>query len=74
MPVESLLVVSALPEDTPAARAAIQSLKRTAPEIRVIHAYEQSIRPCVGCNACWLVTPGVCAGGRLRPRGRAGRH
>ena len=61
MPAESLLVVSVLPEDNPAAQAAIQALKHTGTELHVIHAYEQSFRPCVGCNACWLVTPGVCA-------------
>ena len=61
MPSKNLLVVSVLPEDDPAAQAAIQELKRTAPDIQVIHAYERNFRPCVGCNACWLVTPGICA-------------
>ena len=57
----SLLVVSAIPEDDAAAQAAIRTLRRAAANVQVIHAYEQSFRPCVGCNACWLVTPGVCA-------------
>ena len=61
MSVESLLVVNVLPETDPAAQAAIQTLKRSAANVQVIHAYEKSFRPCVGCNACWLVTPGVCA-------------
>ena len=60
MPIENLLIVSVLPEDDPTAQAAIQTLKNAA-KIQVIHAFEQSFRPCVGCNACWLVTPGVCA-------------
>lgn len=61
MSVENLLAVNVLPENDPAAQAAIQTLKRSAANVQVIHAYEQSFRPCVGCNACWLVTPGVCA-------------
>ena len=61
MPIENLLIVSALPEDDPAAQAAIQSLKRAVADVHVIHAYEQHFHPCVGCNACWLVTPGICA-------------
>lgn len=56
MPVENLLVVNVLPEDDPTAQAVIQSLKHSATEIQVIHAYERNFRPCVGCNACWLVT------------------
>lgn len=59
--VENLLIVSALPENDPAAQAAIEVLRRTAASTKVIHAYECNFRPCVGCNACWLVTPGVCA-------------
>ena len=61
MSVESLLVVNVLPENDPAAQATIQTLKRSAANVQVIHAYEKNFRPCVGCNACWLVTPGVCA-------------
>ena len=61
MSVESLLVVNVLPENDPAAQEAIQSLNHIAMNIQVIHAYEQNFRPCVGCNACWLVTPGICA-------------
>ena len=58
---KSLLIVSVLPEDDPTAQTTIQAIKRNFTDIKVIHAYEQSFRPCVGCNACWLVTPGVCA-------------
>ena len=61
MPAENILIVSVLPEDDPAAQTAIQALKRTAADVQVIHAYGRNFRPCVGCNACWLVTPGICA-------------
>ena len=56
-----LLIVSVLPENDPAAQEAIQVVKQSSADVQVIHAYEQNFRPCVGCNACWLVTPGVCA-------------
>ena len=57
----SLLIVNLLPEDDPAALTAIETLSAAVPDHRVIHAYEKNLRPCVGCNACWLVTPGVCS-------------
>ena len=57
----SLLIVNLLPEDDPAALTAIETLSAAVPDNRVIHAYEKNLRPCVGCNACWLVTPGVCS-------------
>ena len=56
-----LLMVNTLPQDAPAALAAVRELEQTVPEVRVIHAYERNCRPCVGCNACWLKTPGVCS-------------
>ena len=56
-----LLIVNALPKDSPAAQAAIRTLCGSASDCRVIHACERNLHPCVGCNACWLKTPGVCA-------------
>ena len=56
-----LLIVDLLPEGDETALAAIRTLREGAEECRVIHAYEKNLRPCVGCNACWLVTPGICA-------------
>ena len=54
-----LLIVNTLPPADPAAAAALAALRGTAEEVRVIDA--RGIGPCVGCNACWLVTPGECA-------------
>lgn len=55
-----LLIVNTLPQDHPAALEAVKTLKETA-ECRIINAYEMNIRPCAGCNACWLKTPGICS-------------
>ena len=56
-----LLIVNTLPTDDPAAVSAIQTLGGAVPDHRVIHTHEMVLRLCVGCNACWLKTPGVCA-------------
>lgn len=60
MLLENLLVVSVLPKDDPAAHVAIMTLKKAA-NVEMIYAFEQNFHPCVGCNACWLVTPGICS-------------
>ena len=54
-----LLIVSTLPEEDPEAQQVIGTLRGKAEECRVITV--RDIRPCAGCNACWLVTPGICA-------------
>ena len=59
--VKRLLVVNMLPEDDPAVSPALEALGGAAEELQVIHAREKNLRPCSGCNACWLVTPGVCS-------------
>ena len=56
-----LLIVNTLPEHDPAVAPALEALKGGAEEVRLIHACEKNLRPCVGCNACWLITPGVCS-------------
>lgn len=56
-----LLIVNTLPRENPAVLAAVQELSEAVSDCRVIHACEMDLRPCVGCNACWLKTPGVCA-------------
>ena len=49
-----LLIVNTLPENNPAVSSALEALGRGAEEVRVIHTYEKNLRPCMGCNACWL--------------------
>lgn len=56
-----LLIVNTLLEEHPAVQAAIHDLQSGASDCKVIHAYEMDIRPCVGCNFCWLKTPGICS-------------
>ena len=56
-----LLIVNTLPENDPAVSSTLEVLGRGAEDVRVIHTYEKNLRPCIGCNACWLVTPGICS-------------
>ena len=58
---KKLLIINTLPENAPAVSPALEVLRGGAEEVRVIHTYEKNLRPCIGCNACWLVTPGVCS-------------
>ena len=58
---KKLLIINTLPENDPAVSPALEALGGGAEEVRVIHTYEKKLRPCVGCNSCWLVTPGICS-------------
>lgn len=57
----NLLIVNTLPEKDETAKKAVETLRPKADQCRVIHAYEKNLRPCIGCNACWLRTPGICS-------------
>ena len=57
----SLLIINTLPEGDKAALDAIRALRDRTDRCSVINTCEMELRPCVGCNACWLVTPGICA-------------
>ena len=36
-------------------------IERMDQEVRVIHTEGKKILPCIGCNNCWLKTPGICS-------------
>ncbi len=57
----SLLLINTLEENDPAAQGAIRVLTAKTPSITVFHTVKMKISPCIGCNACWLKTPGVCS-------------
>lgn len=56
----SLLLINTLPPEDQAAQAAINALTAGREDYRVINTAELRISPCLGCNDCWLVTPGIC--------------
>ena len=57
----SLLIINTLEEDDPAVKNAIRHLSAKTSVHTFFHTAKMKIAPCIGCNACWLRTPGVCA-------------
>ncbi len=54
----SLLIVNTLSIEV--ALPAIEKLKAHYPDLHVINTDNLNIHPCIGCNTCWLKTPGIC--------------
>lgn len=57
----SILIINTLEENDPAAQNAIRVLTAKTSGHTIFHTAKMNISPCIGCNACWLKTPGVCA-------------
>lgn len=57
----SLLIVNTLSCGDPEALNTIGTLCRTSEDFKIINAYEMNLKPCIGCNSCWLKTPGICS-------------
>lgn len=57
----SLLIINTLEEDDLALKDAISVLSAKTPVHTILHTAKMKITPCIGCNACWLKTPGICA-------------
>lgn len=58
---KKILLVNTLPENDLSVSNVVQALESEDNKVQVFYAYEKNFRPCVGCNACWLITPGVCS-------------
>ncbi|MGN0689306.1 MAG: flavodoxin family protein [Oscillospiraceae bacterium] len=58
---KKILLVNTLPKDDPSVLPVVQALESEDNKVQIINTYEKNFRPCVGCNACWLITPGVCS-------------
>lgn len=57
----SLLIINTLEENDPAGKTAISVLSAKTSLHTIFHTTNMKIMPCIGCNACWLKTPGICA-------------
>lgn len=57
----SLLIINTLQEDDPPAQKAIQYFTAKSSKHKIFQTRDMKIEPCIGCNACWLKTPGRCA-------------
>lgn len=56
-----LLIVNTMKTEDESALSAIKTLNQCVEECHVINVYEKNLHPCIGCNACWLLTPGICS-------------
>ena len=56
-----LLIINTLPKVHPLAEKSICCLTEKASECMTFYTEDMRITPCIGCNACWLKIPGICA-------------
>ena len=54
------LVISALNKDDLYCKKAIENIQKNINNVEIIYTEDMNINGCIGCNRCWLVTPGVC--------------
>lgn len=54
-----MLIINTLPKSE--AGTAVCALEKAVDGFEAIHTEKMDIRPCVGCNFCWLKTPGICS-------------
>ncbi len=54
------LIVSTLDKNDQDAKELITHLNNTVHDLEIIYANELNLKGCIGCNRCWLVTPGIC--------------
>ena len=54
------LIVSTLPPQHEGAAELIGQLAETLPQAEVVYTQQMKISACLGCNSCWLKTPGRC--------------
>lgn len=57
----SLLIINTLEEDSPIAKSVVSDLSAKTSAYKIFYTAEMKIAPCIGCNSCWLKTPGICA-------------
>lgn len=54
------LVVSTITKNDEKEASLIDYLKQSVKDIEIVHTEEMNIKGCIGCNHCWLITPGKC--------------
>lgn len=55
------LVISTLEKDDNELIRIINKLKEKLVDVEIIYTDEMNIKGCIGCNHCWLKTPGTCS-------------
>lgn len=55
------IFISTIPEDNKEVQDVISSLSSAITVSEVIYTENMKILGCIGCNDCWLKTPGICS-------------
>lgn len=55
------LMITVLDKDDLYNKKIIEDIQKNIDDVEIIYAEDMDIKGCIGCNSCWLVTPGVCA-------------
>lgn len=54
------LIISTLKKDDLYNKKIIENIQKNINNVEIIYAEDMNIKGCIGCNRCWLITPGVC--------------
>ena len=55
------IIISTVPRDNCLVEQAILDLSDAVSVSEIIHTENMNIHACIGCNDCWLKTPGICS-------------
>lgn len=54
------LIVSTLKKEDMDNKRIIDILLKSKKDLEIIYTEDMNIKGCIGCNHCWLITPGIC--------------
>lgn len=54
------LIVSTISKTDIEIENIIDNFKKSMKDIEIIYTEDMNIKGCIGCNSCWLITPGKC--------------
>lgn len=54
------LIISTISKTDIEIENTINNLKKSMKDIEIIYTEDMNIKGCIGCNSCWLITPGKC--------------
>ena len=55
-----ILVLNTIANQTKETQTLLQNIKEKYANVTIYNTYEMNIKHCIGCNFCWLKTPGIC--------------
>jgi len=55
------LIISTLKKDEIYNKKVIENIQKNINDVEIIYTEDMNIKGCIGCNRCWIVTPGLCA-------------